>query len=106
MVSVTVDRNLRERFLKWQEDSLYLMKFIPQLLFYLYQLKKEGIDAQGELLIPKEKKKVSVELTDELIEKLKTAIAEIREIISKEEPPLPKKIPFCRNCAYREFCWV
>lgn len=77
-----------------------------QLLFYLYQLKKEGIDAQGELLIPKEKKKISVELTDELIEKLKTAIAEIGEIISKEEPPLPKKIPFCRNCAYREFCWV
>ncbi|MEA1995746.1 MAG: Dna2/Cas4 domain-containing protein [Campylobacterota bacterium] len=34
---------------------------------------------------------------------LKTAIAEIREIISKEKPPLPKKIPFCRNCAYREF---
>jgi len=79
---------------------------IMQLLFYLYQLKKKGIDAQGELLIPKEKKKVSVELTDEIVEKLKTAIAEIREIISKENPPLPKKIPFCRNCAYREFCWV
>ena len=77
-----------------------------QLLFYLYQLKNEGIDAQGELLIPKEKKKISVELTDELIEKLKTAVAEIREIISKEEPPLPKKIPFCRNCAYQEFCWI
>jgi len=77
-----------------------------QLAYYLYQLKKHGISARGELLIPKEKKKVSVELTDEIVEKLKTAIAEIREIISKENPPLPKKIPFCRNCAYREFCWV
>jgi CRISPR-associated exonuclease Cas4 len=77
-----------------------------QLAYYLYQLKKHSISARGELLIPKEKKKISVELTDELIEALKTAIAEIREIISKEEPPLPKKIPFCRNCAYREFCWV
>ncbi|MCK4278016.1 MAG: Dna2/Cas4 domain-containing protein [Desulfurellaceae bacterium] len=41
-----------------------------------------------------------------LPETLKIAIKGIKEIISKEEPPLSKKIPFCRNCAYREFCWV
>ncbi|WP_456324807.1 CRISPR-associated protein Cas4 [Desulfonauticus submarinus] len=76
-----------------------------QLLFYLYQLKRKGIKAKGELLIPKERKKISMELTAESIEILEKTITEIEEIISKEKPPLPKKISFCRNCSYFEFCW-
>lgn len=33
-----------------------------QLLFYFYKLKELGVDARGELLIPKERKKIDVEL--------------------------------------------
>jgi len=77
-----------------------------QLAYYLYRLKQYGILAKGELLIPKEKKKFTVELTDGLVEKLKNAIAEIDRIINKEQLPSPEKVSFCSNCAYREFCWV
>jgi len=76
-----------------------------QLAFYLRELKKQGIFAKGELLIPKEKKRFKVELTDEIEKELEKAISEIKKIISIEKPPHPEKNQFCRNCAYYEFCW-
>ncbi len=77
-----------------------------QLLFYLYQLRQKGIEANGELLIPKERKKISVELTEENEKELKKAFADIKEILKMETPPPLKKISFCKNCAYSEFCWA
>jgi len=77
-----------------------------QLAFYLYKLRKRGIDAKGELLIPKEKKKIPVELCPNIENELEKAFQNIKEIIDQEKPPQPAKIRFCRNCAYREFCWV
>ena len=76
-----------------------------QLLFYLYKLKERGIDARGELLIPKERKKIDVELDKAAEEKLKDALVKIELIITSELPPVPQKIPFCRKCTYFEFCW-
>lgn len=77
-----------------------------QLVFYLYQLKKEGINLKGEILIPKEREKIPIELTDELEDELNRAISDIEEISSKEIPPSKEKIKFCTHCAYREFCWA
>jgi len=77
-----------------------------QLLFYLQRLKQAGIEAEGELLIPKERKRTSVNLNNETEKKLKDAEEEIVKIVSSETPPEPVKIKFCRNCAYREFCWA
>jgi len=77
-----------------------------QLGFYLHRLKEMGISAKGELLIPKEKKKIPVELDAGIEKELQRAISEIEDIISKETPPVLEKIKFCRNCAYREFCWA
>lgn len=76
-----------------------------QLAYYLYRLKKEGIDADGELLIPKEKKREKINLDEELTGELEQAMREIKEIISQEKPPEPKKTKFCSKCAYAEFCW-
>lgn len=77
-----------------------------QLLYYLYQLRKMGIQAVGELLFTEEKKKETVELTSENIKELETAIHEIKRIAKFPVPPKPKKINFCRNCGYREYCWA
>ncbi|MGC8977430.1 MAG: CRISPR-associated protein Cas4 [Candidatus Ratteibacteria bacterium] len=76
-----------------------------QLAFYLSRLKKMGIDAKGELLFPKEKKKIEVNLTDEIINELQKAEMEIKKIIKLEKPPLLKKNKFCKNCSYKEFCF-
>ena len=77
-----------------------------QLAFYLYRLKQRGIETKGELLIPKEKKRIPVELTQEIECKLKEAFSNIKEILKHPGPPCPVKIKYCRNCAYSEFCWA
>jgi len=43
-----------------------------QLCYYLYVLRDYGIEAEGELLFPKEKKREKVVLTDEIIKELES----------------------------------
>ncbi len=76
-----------------------------QLAYYLYLLEQQGIKAQGELRIPKEKKIIPVELNDELRKELKETEDAITKIIEQDHPPAVKKINFCKNCAYQEFCF-
>ncbi|MEM2227071.1 MAG: Dna2/Cas4 domain-containing protein [Candidatus Bathyarchaeia archaeon] len=65
-----------------------------------------SIEAIGEILIPKERKRVRVSLDEDGERELLNALNEIKVIIGLEKPPEPKRIPFCRRCAYRDFCWV
>lgn len=76
-----------------------------QLAFYLSRIKEMGVQARGELLFPKEKKRIEVRLTPEIEEELKHAEEDIRKIIIRESPPEPKKNRFCKKCGYNEFCW-
>lgn len=85
---------------KYQEASKY------QLAFYLKVLKNAGIDARGRLLYPTEKKRVDIELTEDLENEIDQIQIEIIRIGEAEKPPLPKKIPFCRNCGYKEYCFA
>ena len=77
-----------------------------QLLFYLYRLKEIGISAEGELLVPKERKKEKVILSEEAEEKVKNAISDIQKIIALEMPPPAVKTHFCNKCAYKDFCFA
>ena len=107
--------NIKIDFLKKENNSIVVCeikkssKFLEaakmQLLFYLYKLKQKGTKVKGELLIPREKKKIELKLTDEIETKIINTIKKIREII-KNPTPLPLiKTKFCNKCAYREFCW-
>jgi CRISPR-associated exonuclease Cas4 len=87
-------------------SSRYLEASKFQLLYYLYRLKEMGVEASGEILVPKERRKVRVVLDDEGERRLMNALTEIRRILELEKPPEPRKTPFCRRCAYKEFCWV
>lgn len=89
-----------------KKSSRYLKSATMQLAYYLYRLKEMGIEAKGELLIPKEKKRIKVELTPELELELEKAFTSIKGIISQDRPPEPVRIRFCNHCAYKEFCWV
>jgi CRISPR-associated exonuclease Cas4 len=84
-------------------------KFLPaaklQLAFYLWTLEQEGVQAVGEVLIPKERKKFSVVLDDEARAKLAQATEEITALLRQSKPPAAKWLKFCPNCAYAEFCW-
>ncbi len=79
---------------------------IMQIAYYLYRLKEMGIDAKGRLLLPKERKRETVELNAELEEEIKKLVKETKELISLDKPPELKKTKFCRKCAYFEFCFT
>ncbi len=89
-----------------KKSSRYLKSAKMQLAYYLLRLKEKGILAEGELLIPEERKKENVRLCLELEKEIYDTVIAIKNIISNEKPPEPKKIGYCRNCAYRDFCWI
>jgi CRISPR-associated exonuclease Cas4 len=76
-----------------------------QLAFYLLELRERGVEAVGELLFPKEKKKIRIELDDARAAELEKVRTDILRLIYQAAPPAPRKIGCCRNCAYAEFCW-
>lgn len=89
-----------------KKSSKFKKSATMQLAFYLKKLKENGIKAKGELLFPKEKKKIEVFLTPEIELELNETETKINDIMNLEIPPLPKKINFCKNCGYEEFCWA
>ena len=88
-----------------KKSSRFLNAAHLQLLFYLYRLEEHGVSARGELRIPRERKRFSIELDAEERKRLDRAMEDLRALVTKPLPPPAKRIPFCRRCAYREFCW-
>jgi len=76
-----------------------------QLLFYLYNVSRKDRTIKGEIRIPKEKKVVPVELTDERIIEVENLIAKIKYLIQQESAPEKVWVKFCKTCSYLEFCW-
>ena len=77
-----------------------------QLLYYLRELKKAGINSRGVLLYPEEKKRVEVvlnEATEELIDRIEEQVISIIE--NEDSPPIVKN-KYCRSCGYREYCYA
>ncbi|OUM88219.1 MAG: CRISPR-associated protein Cas4 [Bacillus thermozeamaize] len=89
-----------------KKSSRYLESSRMQLLYYLKLMREHGIEARGELLFPEERKKEEVFLTAENLQKLEQTEAAILRLVNQPAPPPPKKISFCRQCAYREYCWA
>jgi len=77
-----------------------------QLAYYLYYLKHEkGLNFDGILLFPKERKTEKIKLVPDLEEKIETIISEIKDLVKLPKPPSVRRIKYCRTCAFREFCW-
>ncbi len=76
-----------------------------QLAFYLIKLKTRGINAKGEILIPEEKKVISLELDEEIEKVMAKAMDDMKAIAEQDTPPPVVKIPFCKKCAFVEFCY-
>ena len=77
-----------------------------QLAYYLYYLKQEkGLEMEGVLLFPKERRSERLRLTPELEDRIRTILEEMRPILAAEMPPPPLRIGYCRSCSFRELCW-
>ena len=104
-------------FVKMQEGEIFLLceikrsskglkAAIMQLAFYIKKLKEIGIYSKGEILIPKEKRRIPFELTEELEEELRKSLAEMKSIMFNDNPPAVFKTSFCKSCGFFEFCFA
>lgn len=100
---IKVDRVRGRVIYEIKTSSKYLEATKFQLLYYIYRFNEEGVNVDGEILIPREGKRIRVDKED--IPKLEAALTEISNIVRAEKPPQAVKIPFCKKCAYRNFCW-
>jgi len=79
---------------------------IWQTKFYIYTLQKLGINSKrGIIHYPKLLKKIDVELCEDDKKRIKEAISQIKEIKNLETLPEVKEKPYCKKCAYYEFCF-
>ncbi|MFC7127939.1 CRISPR-associated protein Cas4 [Haloferax chudinovii] len=77
-----------------------------QLSYYLWYLDRvAGVRRGGVLAHPRERRRESVELTDQRVEKVESAIRSIHELVRRPSPPPAERKPFCDSCAYHDFCW-
>ncbi len=78
-----------------------------QLLYYLYYLKHEkGLEFQGMLLFPKERRREEVKLTKEAEEKIEQILQKIQSLVESPAPPPVKKIKYCKTCAFYDYCFA
>lgn len=77
-----------------------------QLLYYLWYLDRVvGVEREGVLAHPTERKREPVELTDENVAWVEDAIRGIYDVVRSDSPPPAEDKPFCDSCAYHDFCW-
>lgn len=88
-----------------KKSSRFLPATRMQLGYYLWRLAEEGMEASGEILVPEERKREVMELTPELREEAEQMVADIESLVREPTPPPAERIPFCKKCAYAEFCW-
>lgn len=79
---------------------------IYQLYYYLWFLEQRGIEAEGCILYPKERKKKELKLTEEKREEIESILPRIKKIITSSTPPPPRNKRHCKGCSYYEFCKV
>jgi CRISPR-associated exonuclease Cas4 len=80
---------------------------IAQVQFYLYLLRKNGIEgATGLIEYPKLRQTQTVQLTDDDVPMVEGWIHDIERIVEREQCPDRIAKSKCRSCSYFDFCYV
>lgn len=76
-----------------------------QILYYLYFLKKLGVEKRGVINYPKMRKREQVVLTPEAEREVEEALVRVNEVLKMSKPPEARRKSYCSKCAYYEFCF-
>ena len=80
---------------------------IWQVKYYLYFLKKRGIEIEkGILDYPKIKRREEIFLLKEDEKKIEDILKEIEKIVNMEKAPEKINSKICKKCAYYEYCYI
>lgn len=78
-----------------------------QLKYYIYYLRKKGIDIRkGIIDYPSIKKRIEIIYTDEDENKIEELLQRIRNIVNLKHAPKIIDDKICRSCAYYEYCYI
>lgn len=90
-----------------KKSSKFEEAHIWQLKYYIYKLKRNGIDdVKGILEYPTEHKKRTVELSANDIKEIEQLTEDIISTIKLEDCPFIMQSPKCKNCSYYDFCYI
>jgi len=79
---------------------------VLQVAYYLWLLRQRGIETQGILHYPRQRRREVIQLNPELETKLQATLKQVQEIRTMPTPPaVSRRMAICRSCAYEEFCW-
>ncbi len=111
---ITIDNTISIDFVKRSNGVMQLHEVkktkkmeeahLRQMLYYLYYLKKRGVDARGVMNYPLLNQTKDVELTPDGEKSIEDDIKDIEQIVTGRMPH-PKRIRICAKCAYFEFCF-
>jgi CRISPR-associated exonuclease Cas4 len=80
---------------------------VAQVKYYLWVLERNGMKASHGLLeFPKQRETLRVELGDKDRKDIPKWETEIQRIVDGERCPDVINKPFCKQCAFYEFCYV
>ncbi|WP_321429119.1 CRISPR-associated protein Cas4 [uncultured Methanolobus sp.] len=111
---VTIDNTISIDFVKQHNGIMELHEIkktkkmedahLRQMLYYLYYLRKRGIEARGVMNYPLLNLTKDLELTPDDEKNIEDDIRGIEQIVTGRMPH-PKRIRICPKCAYFEFCF-
>jgi CRISPR-associated exonuclease Cas4 len=105
-IAIDVAKHSKNIIYEVKKSSKLLTGAKYQLLYYLYYLKKKGVNMKGILSVPKEKLNMSIELNEEGEKEISDILDGIQSVVNMPTPPPPVKKPYCKGCSYYELCWV
>lgn len=80
---------------------------IWQVKYYLYYLKKKGVDiSKAQIDYPLLKKNIEVSLSEEDEKQMKNIIDHIIQIRKQVIPELDDSKKICKKCAYYDICFI
>lgn len=104
--SISIDR-LSEEYIKEVKITSKMEKAdMMQLFYYIYYLKRLGIEKKGLLNYVTERRCEEVILTIEVEKELECTIKEIYKIKLMEDAPEKQSFSYCSKCAYYELCYI
>jgi CRISPR-associated exonuclease Cas4 len=78
-----------------------------QLKYYIWVLRNKGVNIEkGILDYPLLRKREEIYLTTEEENELMEVLKDIENILNTTLPPYAINKPYCKKCAYYEFCYV
>lgn len=78
---------------------------IMQIKYYLYYLKKRGIEnITGKIDYPLLKQSIDIIINDDDIAVLDNVLIDINKIVNNKIPPHVSSMKICKLCAYHDLC--